>query len=326
MNQFGRIFRISIFGESHGESVGVVIDGCPPGLTLCQEDFFTDIERRKPGKKGTTQRIEDDIPVIISGVYNNVTTGSPITVLFANKNTKSEDYKNIENHPRPGHADFTAFKKFNGFNDPRGGGHFSGRLTVPLVAAGVVAKKILHDVKISASLIEAGGSKDINDAVEKAIAQKDSVGGIVECVVKNIPVGLGEPFFDSVESVISHLAFSIPAIKGIEFGLGFKASTKYGSEVNDVIMDDSGKTHTNNSGGISGGITNGNDLIFRIAVKPSSSISVPQNTYNFSENKMKQLEVKGRHDSCIALRVPVIAEAIAAIALADFYLLSKTYL
>ncbi len=321
MNSFGRIFRVNIFGESHGTSIGVVIDGCPAGIPVFELDFLTDIERRKSGKKGTTARLEDDTPNIISGVYNNFTTGSPIAILFSNKNTKSEDYNNLAKHPRPGHADFTAKTKFKEFNDPRGGGHFSGRLTLPIVAAGVIAKKILNNIKINATLIEAGGDVNVENAVNKAIEQKETIGGIVECKADGIPIGWGEPFFDSVESVISHLAFSIPAINGIEFGNGFLAAKNTGASQNDLILTENGKTKTNNCGGNNGGITNGNQLVFRVAVKPASSISTPQSTYNFEENQIKDLIVNGRHDSCIALRVSVIIEAITAIALVDFRLI-----
>ncbi|PIP53829.1 MAG: chorismate synthase [Bacteroidetes bacterium CG23_combo_of_CG06-09_8_20_14_all_32_9] len=322
MNSFGRIFRVHIFGESHGFAVGTVIDGCPAGILLSANDFLYDIERRKGGKTGTTSRKEDDSPQIISGVYNKYTTGSPIAIFFNNNDIKSEEYQNFILHPRPGHADFTAKTKFHGFNDARGGGHFSGRLTLPIVAAGVIAKIILKNIKINANVIEAGGSININNAVEKAITANQTIGGIVECTINGVPVGWGEPFFDSVESVISHLAFSIPAIKGIEFGNGFLSAKNTGSSQNDVIVDKTGKTATNNSGGINGGISNGNQLIFRVAVKPASSISIPQKTFHFEKMKIKSLEIHGRHDTCIALRVPVILEAITAIALADFKLLA----
>jgi chorismate synthase len=324
MNSFGRIFRVHIFGESHGAAIGVVIDGCPVGIPISVSDFFSDIERRKSGKKGTTSRAEDDAPNIISGVYNNLTTGSPITILFYNKDAKSEDYINLAKHPRPGHADLTAKTKFSGFNDPRGGGHFSGRLTLPIVAAGVIAKKILNNIKINATLIEAGGNIDVENAVNKALENTETIGGIVECKADGIPVGWGEPFFDSVESAISHLAFSIPAINGIEFGNGFLAAKNIGAIQNDLIIDGNGKTKTNNSGGINGGITNGNQIVFRVAVKPASSISNSQLTYNFESNQIASLEVKGRHDTCIALRVPVVIEAITAIALADFKLIFES--
>ncbi|OFX39425.1 MAG: chorismate synthase [Bacteroidetes bacterium GWA2_32_17] len=323
MNSFGRIFRIQIFGESHNLAVGIVIDGCPPGIKILEKDFIPDIERRKGGKAGTTARKEVDIPQIISGVFNDYSTGSPITIIFNNEDVKSDDYNNLVNHNRPGHADFTAKIKYDGFNDCRGGGHFSGRLTLPIVAAGCIAKKILKNISINAKLIEAGGIRNIDIAIENAIKTNNTIGGIVECVAKGIPVGYGEPFFDSVESVISHLAFAIPAIKGIEFGNGFRAVKNTGMQQNDVFINEKGKTKTNNCGGILGGITNGNELIFRVAVKPASSISVSQNTFNFEENIIKPLEVKGRHDACIALRVPVVIEAITAIALADFKLLYK---
>jgi chorismate synthase len=325
MNSFGTLFKISIFGESHGPAVGIVIDGCPAGIPLELHDFTHDLQRRKPGSKGTTTRVEMDEPELLSGVYNGKTTGAPIAITFANTNTRSADYDVLKAIPRPGHADFVLHSKFNGFNDHRGGGHSSGRLTLCLVAAGVIAKKILMPVSINASLIEAGGSAYIEEAIVQAIAMQDSIGGIVECKVTNLPVGLGEPFFNSVESMISHLAFAIPAIKGIEFGSGFKAASMQGSEHNDAIINAEGSTATNNAGGINGGISNGNELFFRIAVKPTSSTPQTQSSWNRDANQMESFQVKGRHDLCIALRVPVIAEAAAAIALADLLLLANKY-
>ncbi len=323
MNSFGRIFRVHIFGESHGPAVGVTIDGCPAGLPLSAEDFEKDIERRKAGAAGTTPRKEDDIPEILNGVFNNTTTGAPITIIFRNNNTRSTDYEALRATPRPGHADFVLHKKFDGYNDYRGGGHSSGRLTVCLVAAGVVAKKVLNGISINATLTEAGGNTDIEAAIQKAIEEQDSIGGIVSCSVKGLPIGLGEPFFDSAESLISHIAFSIPAIKGIEFGSGFGATKMRGSEHNDAIIDAMGTTQTNHAGGINGGITNGNELTFRIAVKPTSSTPKEQQTWNNKTQQVETFAVKGRHDLCIALRVPVVAEAAAAIALADLMLLNK---
>lgn len=323
MNSFGRIFRVHIFGESHGPAVGVTIDGCPAGIPLSAEDFGKDIERRKAGAAGTTPRKEDDTPEILSGVFNNITTGAPITIIFRNNNTRSADYEALRATPRPGHADFVLHKKFDGYNDYRGGGHSSGRLTVCLVAAGVVAKKVLNGITINATLVEAGGSTDIEAAIQKAVEEQESIGGIVSCTVKGLPVGLGEPFFDSAESFISHIAFSIPAIKGIEFGSGFGAAKMKGSEHNDAITDADGTTKTNNAGGINGGITNGNELNFRIAVKPTSSTPKEQQTWNNKTQQVESFTVKGRHDLCIALRVPVVAEAAAAIALADMLLLNK---
>lgn len=320
MNTFGRIFRIHIFGESHGNFAGVTIDGCPPGISIKKNDFKTDLARRKSGYKGTTSRKEEDNPIIISGLQNNITTGAPITILFENKNIRSSDY-NFKTHPRPGHADFTAYKKYHSFNDDKGGGHFSGRLTVGLVAAGVIAKKIIPDIKIKARITKVGGSKNITKAVEYTLRTGDSAGGIIDCKVNNLPVGLGEPFFDSVESLISHAIFSIPGIKGIEFGSGFNAANLKGSEHNDLIINKEGKTNTNNAGGINGGITNGNEILFRIAVKPTPSISIPQETFNFETEKKETLEIKGRHDACFALRVPVIVEAVTACVLSDLKLI-----
>ncbi len=335
MNSFGRIFRISVFGESHGACVGVVIDGCPAGLALNEADFAADLERRKGGQgKGTTPRKEDDTPIFKSGVFNGKTTGFPITILFENKNTRSEDYEKQRSIPRPGHADWVAHQKFGGYEDYRGGGHFSARLTTGIVAAGVIAKKLLTlglsanedkniPISITASITEIGGEQDTEKGLQKAIEAKDSVGGIIECVVKGMPVGLGEPYFDSLESVLAQIVFAIPAVRGIEFGTGFAATKMFGSEHNDAIEAMSGKTRTNHAGGIVGGISNGNDLVFRIAVKPTSSTPQKQNSLNWDTGKTEDFSVKGRHDLCVALRAPVIVEAVTAIALADFMLLSQ---
>ncbi len=323
MNSFGRIFRISIFGESHGNSVGVIIDGCPAGLDLKEADFDKDLSRRRSGSRGTTPRKEADLPRIMSGIFNEHTIGAPIVVIFENTNTRFKDYDNIRETPRPGHADFVASQKFGGYEDFRGGGHFSGRLTLPVVAAGVVAKKLIYPVNVISHISEAGGSTNISKAVEIAIKEQDSIGGIVEVTVSGIPVGLGEPFFDSVESVIAHLAFAIPGIKGIEFGAGFRSAKMRGSTHNDLFISVDGKTQSNNSGGINGGITNGNDIIFRVAVKPTSSIPLTQKTINMKSGKMAELNIVGRHDLCIALRVPVIIEAITAIALADLMIIEQ---
>ena len=323
MNSFGRLFRVSIFGESHGENVGVVIDGCPPGISITVEDFSVDLERRKGGTKGTTPRKEDDIPAIVSGVFNDKTTGVPITILFKNGNTRSGDYEKQKAVPRPGHADFVASKKFDGFQDYRGGGHFSGRLTVALVAAGVVAKKILGTIKVESTILEIGGETDLDKGLQKAIDAKDSIGGIVECRVSDLPIGLGEPFFDSAESMISHAVFAIPAVRAIEFGTGFAAAKMFGSKHNDAIENGDGKTKTNHAGGVVGGLTNGNELVFRIAIKPTSSTPQEQQTLNIETNTIEPFSVKGRHDLCIALRVPVVLEAATAIVLADLMLVSK---
>ncbi len=482
MNSFGRIFRISIFGESHGESVGVVIDGCPAGLSLTIDDFLSDLEKRKGGtQKGTTPRKEEDLPIFKSGLFNDKTTGAPITILFENKNIRSSDYEKQKAVPRPGHADFVARKKFGGFEDFRGSGHFSGRLTVALVAAGVIAKKLLAcietspptplrgrgasgdsgmpgyltnspenynalllfakqnrknatpaedklwqevrnrkikgykfrrqhpvngfipdficleqkliieidgeyhhaeeqkrydeirtkwlgatnyrmlrvtnndvlnningvieeignnllsetdspspperelegEVSISAIILEIGGEPDLEKGLQKAIDAKDSIGGIIECRVNGLPVALGEPFFDSAESLLAHIVFAIPAVRGIEFGTGFAAAKMFGSQHNDAIENMNGKTRTNHAGGIVGGLTNGNEMIFRIAIKPTSSTPKEQTTLNWETEKVETVSVKGRHDLCIALRVPVILEAVTAIVLADLLLLEQ---
>ncbi|MEO7923928.1 MAG: chorismate synthase [Chitinophagaceae bacterium] len=479
MNSFGRIFRISIFGESHGESVGIVVDGCPAGLSLTTNDFLADLERRKGGtQKGTTPRQEEDLPIFKSGLFNDKTTGAPITIIFDNKNTRSSDYEKQRAVPRPGHADFVARAKAGGFEDYRGSGHFSGRLTVALVAAGVIAKKLLEcletspqtplqgrgafkdvpgyytnpkeswkflsafakenrrnateaedklwqelrdrkigrykfrrqhpvngfipdfvclekkliievdgeyhnseeqiryddlrtkwlqenqyqlirftneeilndiagvtgrikktieelnppsplerepegEVKITATILEIGGEKDLDKGLQKAIDNKDSIGGIIECRVNGLPVGLGEPFFDSAESLISHGVFAIPAVRGIEFGTGFAAAKMFGSGHNDPIENMEGKTQSNHAGGIVGGLTNGNELVFRIAIKPTSSTPKEQTTLNWQTGQQETVSVKGRHDLCIALRVPVILEAVTAIVLADLLLLEQ---
>lgn len=326
MNSIGRIFRLSIFGESHGESVGINIDGCPAGLPVTAGDFTDDIERRKGGmQKGTTPRKEDDIPFFKSGIFNDTTTGAPITILFENNNTRSSDYAKQRAVPRPGHADMVARQKFGGFEDYRGGGHFSGRLTVCLVAAGVVAKKLINsynrNINVRSTITEMGGEKDPEKGLQRAIDAKDSVGGIVECRVTGLPAGLGEPFFDSAESMLSHAVFAIPAVRGVEFGTGFAAARMFGADHNDAIEDSTGKTRTNHAGGIVGGITNGNELVFRIAIKPTSSTPKEQQTLNIETNAVEAFSVKGRHDLCIALRVPVVLESVTACVLADLLML-----
>ncbi len=318
MNAFGQLFRVTIVGESHGPAVGVIIDGIPAGLPLSADDFAIDIERRKGGvQKGTTPRKEDDFPLFQTGLFNGHATGAPMTIFFENKNTRSGDYEKQRAVPRPGHADMVARQKFGGFEDFRGGGHFSGRLTVGLVAAGVIAKKILRHITVKAALLEVGGEADVEKGLQKAIDAKDSVGGIVECRVSGLPPGLGEPFFDSVESMLAHAVFAIPAVRGIEFGTGFAAAKMFGVDHNDPIENSEGTTRTNHAGGVVGGITNGNELVFRIAIKPTSSTPKEQVTLNWETNQQEQFSVKGRHDLCIALRVPVVLEAVTAVVLAD---------
>jgi len=487
LNSFGKLFRVSIFGESHGECVGITIDGCPAGLALTEDDLLPDLERRKGGKqKGTTPRQEADYPIFKSGIFNGKTTGFPITILFENNNTRSEDYQKQRSIPRPGHADFTAHEKFGGNEDYRGGGHFSARLTTGLVAAGAIAKKLMQhltpnpspkemglepsddfgyitdttgnypllkdfakanrknstdaeislwqqlrnrnidgfkfrrqhpvagfvpdfvcleaklivevdggyhsdeeqqrydeartkwlgeykyqllrftntqvlnqtkevvseirdklfeiksthqlseagspsplerelegEVIIHAEVIEIGGEKDLEKGLQNAIDAKDSVGGLVECKVNGLPVGLGEPYFDSVESALAHIIFAIPAVRGIEFGTGFAAAKMFGSEHNDAIEDMHGKTTTNHAGGVVGGISNGNELVFRLAIKPTSSTPKEQRSLNWDTQEVESFSIKGRHDLCVALRAPVIVEAAAAIVLADLMMLEQ---
>jgi len=323
MNSFGRIFRISLFGESHGEGVGIAVDGCPAGLRLAAEDFSGDLKRRQSGARGTTGRQEADHPLIWSGLRKQTTTGMPIMIFIKNKNVRSRDYDPLRYFPRPGHADFVAWHKFGGFHDSRGGGQFSGRMTVAFVAAGVIAKKILRKVRIRAALIEVGGSRDITKTVNQALREGDSIGGLVECRAEGIPVGLGEPFFDTAESLLSHLVFAIPGVKGIEFGSGFACSRMTGSQCNDVILSRSGRTKTNHAGGIHGGLTNGNELVFRVAFKPPASIPKEQDTIHVLTGKSAKIRIRGRHDACLALRTPVIVEAVTAIVLADLMLLEQ---
>lgn len=321
MNSFGNLFRISIFGESHGESVGITIDGCPAGLSLTPDDLLADLERRKGGQgRGTTPRQEEDYPLFKSGVFNGKTTGFPITILFENKNIRSEDYAKQRSIPRPGHADWVAHQKFGGNEDYRGGGHFSARLTAGIVAAGAIAKKLLPGIQVSAKVTEIGGLKDLEAGLQKAIDAKDSVGGIVECRVNGLPAGLGEPYFDSIESALAHIVFAIPAVRGIEFGTGFAAAKMFGSEHNDAIENTEGKTRSNHAGGVVGGISNGNELLFRLAVKPTSSTPKQQESLNWETGQTESFSIKGRHDLCVALRAPVIVEAVTAIVLADFML------
>lgn len=323
MNTFGRIFRVAMLGESHGECVGVLMDGVPAGLPLAPADFECDLGRRRSGARGTTPRRESDSPQIKSGVFEGKTTGAPVLILFANTDTDSSAYERLRTTPRPGHSDFVALKKFGGFSDYRGGGHFSGRLTAGIVAAGVVAKKLIAPAVAAAKLVEAGGSDDIAGAVEGAMNEGDSVGGIVECRVNGLPAGLGEPFFDTAESLLAHAIFAIPAVKGIEFGAGFAGSRMRGSELSDDILDIEGHTRTNHEGGINAGITNGNEVLLKVAVKPTSSIKKARQTVDMATGRQAEIRVEGRHDACIALRVPVVVEAAAAIVFADLLLLAQ---
>jgi len=315
MNKFGEKLTVELFGATHEPSVGVVIKGVPPQLAVTAEDMMPDILRRKSGAPGTTPRIEDDIPLI----EDSRSKEGILRISFENKNIRPGDYSLFKDIPRPGHADFTASRKY-GEEVP---GWFSGRMTLPLVAAGAVAKKMVAPVSVAARLVSVGGvpydnAAAVSAAILSASVAGDSLGGIIECVCTGVPVGVGEPFFDSLESMISHAVFSIPGIRGIEFGDGFACTSMKGSEHNDPIVDGSGRTSRNGAGGINGGISNGNPIVFRVAVKPTSSIRKEQMTWDFASRQIVPLEIPGRHDVCFALRVPPVVEAVTAIVLANY--------
>ena len=317
MNTFGSAFKIEIFGESHGKVIGIVLDGVPAGLSISPDDFTEDMGRRHVGGQGTTARREEDRVNILSGVFNGYTTGTPLALIVYNQQADSAVYDKQVDTPRPGHADYTAKIKYGGFQDYRGGGHFSGRVTVALIMAGVVAKKMIAPVSAKSYILNVGGENPWEEKLAAAIEAGDSLGGVVECTVNGLPAGVGEPFFNSLESLISHIIFSIPGIRGIEFGDGFQVACMMGSEHNDPIISADGATSKNGSGGINGGISNGNDIVFRVAIKPTSSISASQRSYNFRSNTIEEMRTEGRHDTCFALRTPVIIEAAATIAIAD---------
>ena len=349
-NSFGKLFRITSFGESHGSCVGAVIDGCPAGLSITEEDVQREVNKRKVGvSAAATGRAEEDKVEILSGIFNGVTTGAPICLLIWNKDVDSSEYEKTRFLPRPGHADYTAFVKYGGFNDFRGGGRFSGRVTATLVMAGAIAKKLLNQlgIEVLAHTIEIGGIKaksrefnEIRENVEKnpnkcadleaaeemagvinrAREKGDSVGGIVEGVALNVPVGLGEPAFSTLEGELAQALFAIPAVKGVEFGSGFSAAGEMGSENNDTFIIRNGEvvTATNNAGGVLGGISNGMPIVVRVAIKPTSSIAKTQQTVNISTMESAGLEVKGRHDICIVPRAVAVVESMMAVALCDF--------
>ncbi len=325
MNKLGELFSINIFGGSHSDIIGVIIDGCPSGISISSEDFYKDLSRRKTGSEGTSLRIESDIPIINYGINNGITSGETISILFKNENIRKSDYDKFKDIPRPGHSDFVRNVKYQGYADLSGGGQSSGRMTLPMVAAGVIAKKIISEVDIKAELIQIG-SELAEDFDNKQLKGLDSFGGIVECRITNCPIGLGEPFFSGIKAKLSQLIFSLPGIIGLEFGAGFCGASLNGSEFNDAFINGDGKTKTNNSGGINGGISNGNEIIFRAAVKPSSSISLVQETYDIKEGKSAPLIIEGRHDRCFALRLPPVIEAVAAIVLADLKLIHNSKL
>lgn len=327
MNSYGTLFKITLYGESHQEAIGVVVDGMPAGININEELIAQDIEKRKPKDIGTTPRKEVDHVHILSGVFNGFSTGSPIHLMIKNENIKSSDYSHLKKQPRPGHADFVSQVKYQGFQDYRGGGRFSGRLTAALVAAGSLAKMILP-FKFSNKLLQVGTLKDMNrldEYLQDIVEKGDSVGGIVEVRVSNMTVGLGEPFFHKLDAEIGKMMLSIPAVKGVSIGDGFDGIELLGSEFNDVMTNQEGKTLTNHSGGTSGGLSNGNDLVIKVFVKPTSSIQKEQQTFDFEKGEVDALKIGGRHDACIARRIGIVLENTVAIVLADLYLINKAY-
>ena len=327
MNSYGNLFKVTLYGESHQDAIGVVIDGILPGILINQDLITLDLKKRQPGAIGTTPRKEEDHFKITSGVFNGYSTGSPIHLMIENKNIISKDYEHLKKQPRPGHADFVAHIKYHGFQDYRGGGRFSGRLTSALVAAGSIAKMMLP-YTFENKLIQVGSLKDMTqlDDYLADIAEKgDSVGGIIELKVSNVNVGLGEPFFSKLDAEIGKMMLSIPSVKAVSIGTGFEGIEMLGSEFNDQIEDETGKTTTNHSGGISGGLSNGNDLIVKVFVKPTSSIKKEQHTFNYESNSVEALEIGGRHDVCIARRAGIVLENTLALVLADLYLIAKAY-
>lgn len=354
---YGNKVKISIFGQSHSEAIGVVIDGIPAGIKIDFDKVYSFMERRSPGRYiYSTQRKEKDMPNILSGIVDNITCGAPICAYISNTDTRSKDYDKLKDIPRPGHADYTAYIKYNGANDIRGGGHFSGRLTAPLCFAGSICIQILEQrgINIGAHILKIKDVYDLyfdpvnididsllevkskefptiddksgermKEAIDNARRDLDSVGGIIECAAIGLPVGIGEPIFDGIENNIAKIVFGIPAVKGIEFGIGFKATDLKGSENNDSFYYNSCcnvKTYTNNHGGILGGISSGMPLIFRVAFKPTPSIAKSQKSINLSEKKDTSLEITGRHDPCIVPRAVPVVEACCAIALLDLIL------
>ena len=347
-NSFGKLFTITSFGESHGRCVGVVIDGCPAGLPVSEQDIQRELDKRKPTSPIATTRAEEEKVETLSGILNGHTTGAPICLLIWNKDVDSSEYMKTRHLLRPGHADYTAFMKYGGFNDFRGGGRFSGRITATFVMAGAIAKKLLNliDIEVLAHTVEIGGikaqpkgldeirqvdqnplkcadseaAKEMLKVIEQAKGEGDSTGGIIEGTAFNVPVGLGEPVFDTLEGDLAKALFAIPAVKGVEFGSGFSAARKRGSENNDPFIIKNGKvvTATNNAGGILGGISNGMPIVVRVAVKPTSSIAKKQETVNIEKMESTSLEVRGRHDACIVPRAVPAVEAMMAVTLCDF--------
>lgn len=350
---WGNNIKLSIFGESHGNAIGINMDNLPPGLNIDMEEVMREMRRRAPGKNNfSTTRKESDVPEILSGYFEGKTTGTPLCAIIRNSDNKSKDYSKIKDVMRPGHGDYPGFVKYKGFNDYRGGGHFSGRITAPLVFAGAICKQILREsgIEIVAHIKSIGDVEDksfldcdldkefinslkyeefplINKNLEEEMKNKilnarkegDSVGGVIECMIIGMKAGIGSPFFDSVESTLAHLIFSVPAVKGVEFGMGFDISKMKGSKSNDeyYLKEGKVKTKTNNNGGISGGITNGMPIIFRVAIKPTPSVYKEQNSINISTMEETTLQIEGRHDPCIVQRAVPIIEGVSAIGILD---------
>jgi len=351
-SSFGEIFKITNFGESHGKCVGVVIDGCPAGLPLTEEDIQIEVDKRRPNSgAGQTARQEEDKVEVLSGVFQGYTTGAPICLLVWNRDIDSSEYERMRFLPRPGHADYAAWKKYAGFNDYRGGGRFSGRVTVSLVMAGAVAKKLLklknievlaHTIQIGEIQAEASTPEMIRQNVyqnplrctdlaaavkmsrliEQTGQEGDSLGGVIEALALNMPAGLGEPYFDTLEGQIAKALLAIPAVKGVEFGAGFQAALKRGSQNNDplVIRNEGIETDTNNSGGATGGLSNGMPLVVRVAVKPTPSIALEQKTVDIQKMIETDIKIRGRHDVCIVPRAVIVVESMIAVTLCDLAL------
>lgn len=350
---WGNKLKVSIFGESHGAGIGITIDGLPSGFEINMDEVLKEMARRAPGKSRlSTTRKEADMPEILSGFFEGKTTGTPLCAIIRNSDQHSKDYGKLKDLMRPGHADYPGFIKYKGFNDYRGGGHFSGRITAPLVFAGAVCKQILESkgIRIGAHVKSIGKVNDksffdvdltnelldeikvnelplldfekeeeMRNTILEARKEQDSVGGTIECAVLGIEAGIGDPFFDSVESTLAHLMFSVPAVKGIEFGKGFSMSEHRGSECNDEYYYDGDKvkTYTNNNGGITGGITNGMPILFKVGIKPTPSISKKQKTIDINEHKDAELVIEGRHDPCIVQRAIPVIEAVTAIGIME---------
>lgn len=353
-NTFGNNITVTLFGESHGECIGVVMDGLPAGFEIDLDKLAWEMEKRKAKGSLSTKRHEADQVQIVSGFFEGKTTGTPLTILIANNNTRSQDYAALKYRLRPGHADLAAFEKYGGYQDYRGGGHFSGRLTAPIVAAGAICRQILESkgVKLATHITQLHGITDDNfdetklsvqmdelnqkefpvlsetagnlmkSEIEQAAVNLDSVGGVLQTIVTGFPAGVGEPFFDSVESTLSHLMFSIPAVKGVSFGEGFGFASLYGSQANDPIIAEDGKitTRTNNNGGINGGITNGMPIVFQTCIKPTPSIYKKQDSVDYQTKEAVKLEIKGRHDPAIIHRARAVVDALCAFGLLDLWM------